>query len=283
MGGDGGFVDDALDDVADEVGHAKHHELVGGAFHRDGVGDDELVHDGLLEFVEGVAREECMGAHYVNLLGSVLFDAGGSFADGAAGIDDIIKEDDVLPFHIADNLEVGDFIGFHALFEADGEVTVEHFGEHRGTFGAAGVGGDDAKIVPVEASDIGEKYGRGEKVIHRDFEESLDLVGVQVHSDEAVDAGSSQKVGHQFGADGGSRFVFTVLARVAEVGDHRDDFGGGGAFGGVNQNKELKDVFGRGESGLDDENVAATDGFVVVGLDFTVFELHDFLVQKVQA
>ena len=283
MGGDGGLVDDALDDVADEVSHGEHHKFVGGTFHRDGVGDDELVHHGLFELVEGVAGEDGVGTHHVNLLGATLFDAGRGFADGAAGVDDVVEKDHVLALHVADNLQVGHLVGFHALFESDGEVAVEDFGEDRGAFGSAGVGRDDAEVVPVEAADIGEEDGGGEEVVNGNFEETLNLVCVQVHGYEAVDAGCGQEVGHQFGADGGSRLVFAVLARVAEVGDHRDDFGGRGAFGGVNQNKELKDVFGGGEGRLDDEDVAAADGFVVVGLDFTVFELHDFFVQQVKA
>ena len=282
VGGDGGLVDDAFDDVADEVGHGQHHKLVGGALHRDGVGDDELVHHGLFEFVEGVAGEEGVGTHHVNLLGTALLDAGRGFADSAARVDDVIEENHILAFHVADDLQVGDLVGFHSLFKTDGEVAVEDFGEDGGALGAARVGGNDAEVVPVEAADIGEENGGCEKVVNGNFKETLDLVGVKVHGDEAVDAGCGEQVGHQLGTDGGSRLVLPVLARVAEVGNHGDNLGGGGALGGVNQNQQLEDVLGRGEGGLDDEDVPAADGFVVIGLNFAVLELNNFLIQKVK-
>ena len=158
MGGDGGLVDDALDDVADEVSHGEHHKLVGGTFHRDGVGDDELVHHGLFELVKGVAGEDGVGTHHVNLLGAALFDAGCGFADGAAGVDDVIEKDHVFAFHVADNLQAGNLVGFHALFESDGKVAVKSLGEDGGAFGAASVGGDDAEVVPVEAADISRGF-----------------------------------------------------------------------------------------------------------------------------
>ena len=283
MGSNGGFVDHALDDVADEVGHSEDYKLVGWPFHRDGVGDDELVHHGILELVEGVAGKDGVGTHYVYLFGSVFLDAGGRFADGAAGVDDVVEQDDVLAFHITDDLQVGNLVGFHPLFETDGEIAVEHLGENGGALGAAGIGRDNAEVVTVETADLGEKNGRCEKMVNGHFEEPLDLVGVQVHGNETVDAGCGEKVGHQLGTDGGSRFVLSVLARVAEVGHHGDNLGGGGAFGRVNQDQKLKDVLGRGEGGLDDEDVPSADGFVVIGLNFTVFELHDFLIQKVKA
>ena len=112
-------------------------------------------------------------------------------------------------------------------------------------------------------------------MIHRHFEESLDLVGVQVHGDDAAHTGRGEQVAHQFGADGGSGLVLAVLTGIAEVGDHGDDAACRSALGGINGDQQLDDVVGRRESRLDDEHIAPADALVVIDLDFPVLELQD--------
>src|SRR5438445_9448916 len=49
------------------------------------------------------------------------------------------------------------------------------------------------------------------QVIHRDVEEPLDLVGMEVHSQHAIGAGVRNQVRHQLRADRHARLVFPVL------------------------------------------------------------------------
>lgn len=43
------------------------------------------------------------------------------------------------------------------------------------------------------------------QIVHGNVEEALDLRGVQVHRDDVVGAGHGEHIGHQLGADRGSR------------------------------------------------------------------------------
>ena len=51
-------------------------------------------------------------------------------------------------------------------------------------------------------------------------EETLLLVGVEVHCHETVDAGYTQEVGHQFCANAHAGFALAVLTSPAKVGNH---------------------------------------------------------------
>ena len=64
-------------------------------------------------------------------------------------------------------------------------------------------------------------------VIHRTVEEALDLVGVQIHGDDAVRAGGLQQVGNQAGGDRLAAAVLLVLAGVGVEGQDRGDALGG--------------------------------------------------------
>jgi phosphoribosylpyrophosphate synthetase len=50
------------------------------------------------------------------------------------------------------------------------------------------------------------------QMIHRDVEEPLQLVGVQVDREDPVGPGGRNKIGHQLGRDRHAAFVFAVLA-----------------------------------------------------------------------
>jgi signal transduction histidine kinase len=64
-------------------------------------------------------------------------------------------------------------------------------------------------------------------VIDRTVKKALDLVGVQVHGDDAIGTGGVEHVRNQAGRDGFATAVFFVLARVGvERQDCGDAFGG---------------------------------------------------------
>ena len=92
-------------------------------------------------------------------------------------------------------------------------------------------------------------------MVNRDVEETLDLVSVEVHSDEAVDTGYAQQVGNQLGTDGYTWLVLAVLTCLAEVKDNGDDALGGSSLGCINHQQEFHQVVRVRESGLYQENV----------------------------
>ena len=58
-------------------------------------------------------------------------------------------------------------------------------------------------------------------MVHGNIEKSLDLRSMQINNDATVSAGLGQQICDHLGGNGRTRLVFAVLARVAEVGDHR--------------------------------------------------------------
>ena len=87
-----------------------------------------------------------------------------------------------------------------------------------GHFDAANVWGDDGEVVDVHATDVADEDGGGVEVVDGDVEEALDLAGVEVHGEDAVDACCGDEISDKFGGDGDTAFVFAVLAGVAEEG-----------------------------------------------------------------
>jgi hypothetical protein len=205
-----------------------------------------------------------------------IFEELGGANEGTAGVYEIIDEDDIEAVDIADEAHFGDFVGTGAHFVADDHGDGEEFRVGEGTFGAAHIGSGDAQGVGVELffKVIKETSG-GVEVIDGDVEEALDLVGMEVHGDEPVDACTAEEVGNELGADGDAGLVFPVLSSPTEVRDDGDDGFGGGTFGGVDEEEELHEVVGVREGGLDDEDMLAADGFFVGDGELTVCEAND--------
>ena len=107
------------------------------------------------------------------------------------------------------------------------------------------------------------KHRGAQQVVHRDVEEALDLVGVQVHGQHPVRAGTGDQVGHQLGGDGVAGLGLAVLAGVAEVGDDGGDAPGGGPAEGVDHDEQFHEVVvHRRAGGLNDEYIGAADGLI---------------------
>ena len=112
-------------------------------------------------------------------------------------------------------------------------------------------------------------------MIHRAVEEALLLIGMQVHGDEAVDAGYCHAVCHQLGADGHAGLVLAVLTGPSEVGHDGVDGAGGGPLGSVHHEQQLHQVVAVGEGALYQEYVLAANAFFIADSKFSVGELGD--------
>jgi hypothetical protein len=58
------------------------------------------------------------------------------------------------------------------------------------------------------------KYRQGGKIINRDIEEALYLIGMKIHANDTVSTGSLKKVGNQFCGNGLSGRGFTILSGI---------------------------------------------------------------------
>ena len=112
-------------------------------------------------------------------------------------------------------------------------------------------------------------------MIDRDVEETLNLVGMKVHCDEAVDTGYRQQVGNQLGADRHTRLVLAVLTSPAEIRDHRDDLTGRSTLGRIDHQQEFHQIVGIRESRLYQKNIVSSNGFFVRNRKLAICKMLD--------
>src|SRR5947209_16065507 len=111
------------------------------------------------------------------------------------------------------------------------------------------------------------------KVIDRDIEEALHLLGVQIHSQNAIHPRRIQKVGDKFGRDRHPWFVFAVLASIAKEWNDRRDPVRAGSPGGVDHDQEFHQMLVGGRaSRLNQENIPASNVLVDFDVGFAVRE-----------
>jgi hypothetical protein len=119
------------------------------------------------------------------------------------------------------------------------------------------------RFVAALRGEILEEHRRGEQVVHRDVEEALDLLAVQIHRQHAVGPGGHEQVGHQLGGDGHAGLVLAILPGVAVEGDDGRDALRGGPLGRIDHDEQLHQVMvGRRAGGLDEVAVRAADVLV---------------------
>ena len=105
-------------------------------------------------------------------------------------------------------------------------------------------------------------------------EESLYLVGMQVHRDDAVHACHAEEVGHELCSDADARLVLAVLSGPSEVGDDGVDGSCRCSLGGINHEEELHQIVRIGECALHEEDVAPANGLFVGDGKFSVGEFR---------
>ena len=97
-------------------------------------------------------------------------------------------------------------------------------------------------------------------MIDRYVEEPLNLLGVQVHRQDAIRAGGNDQVGDQLGGDGHARLVLTVLAGVAVERQNSGDAGSAGPAESIHHDEHLHEMVVRGRrSGLNQEDILTAD------------------------
>ena len=132
---------------------------------------------------------------------------------------------------------------------------------------------DDRTLKIRRLAQVVDEDHRGIEVIHRHVEEALDLVSVQVHSDDACDPCRAQQVCHELRPDRYTGLILTVLTSPSEVRDDRSDVVCGSTLSSIDHQEELHDVVRRGIGGLYEEDILTTDTVLVVDREFAVSEM----------
>ena len=218
-----------------------------------------------------------MGTVGDDLLGAVGLEGGGGLAQGAGGVDHVVHDDAGTAVDFADDVHHFRDVGLRAALVDDRQVAFEALGQRAGADDAAVVRRDDQRVLVILLADVVEQDGQGVDVVDRNVEEALDLFGVQVHGQHAVDAGGDEHVGDQLGGDGHARGTrAAILAGVAEIRDGGGDAAGRGALEGVDHDQHFHQVVvGRGAGRLQHEDVATADMFLQLDGDFAIREAAD--------
>ena len=197
---------------------------------------------------------------------------------GAGRVDDVVDDHDVAALDLADRDDALHHVGPRAGLVADHHRAVEVLGVGVGPLRAAHVGRGDGEAFGVGLlhllEDAQEVVARIQ-VVHREVEETLNLVGVEVAGHQGVGPGGFDHIGDQLRTDGHARLVLAVLAGPAEVRNHGDHLVRGGALRRVDGQEQFHQVVGGREGGLDDEAGGSAHAFRVERHEFAIAEMGD--------
>ncbi|MNF63929.1 hypothetical protein D3C84_456470 [compost metagenome] len=227
-GRDGLFVADTTDGFGQHGGERQLLDLADRLHlrgERDGVGDDQLVDDRVLDVFHGGAGEDRVGRIGEHALGATLFQRFGRLAQGAAGIDHVVDDDAVTASHVADQVhDLGDVRAGTTLVD-DGDVgVVQQLGDGTGTDHAADVRRYDNRRLEVLGQHVFQQHRAAEHVVYGDIEEALDLLGMQVNGQHAIHTHAGEEVGDDLGGDGHTGGAdAAVLTGITKVGNNGSD------------------------------------------------------------
>ena len=276
----GVFAGDARKRFADDRGAGDLADLragFGGGRQRNRVRNDQLVESGIHDAFNGGAGEHRVRDVGDDALGAALLQGTGGVAERAGRVNDVVGDDAGAALDFTDDVHDFSDVGARTALVDDGEVDFESLGHGAGADNAADVRGNNHQVVVLAFDEVVEKNRGGVNVVDRDVEEALDLVGMEVHREDAVNADGLKHVGDDLGGDGHARGTRTaVLTGIAVVGDRSRDAAGGRTLEGVNHDHEFHQVVVRRSAGaLKDEDVLAAHIVEQLNHDFAVAEAVD--------
>ena len=198
---------DAGDGLGQNVGNGQGADFTtfGGGFGKgDGVGEDEFVYFGFLDALGCAAGEDAVGAVRGDAAGAGALEGGGGFAQGVCGVHHVVGDEAVFSGDIADDVHDFGLVCAGSALVQDGEVATDGGGVCAGADDAADIGGDDEGVAVVGGGvhNVADEDGGGVDIVDGDLVEALYLLGVEVHCEEASDAGAGNHVGDDAGGDG---------------------------------------------------------------------------------
>ena len=264
----------AANGLAEQARHRQHDDLLAlGTVRgeRNRVGDQQLVDRRLLDAVDRGAREHTVNGAGEHALGARVLQRLRGLLNGAGGVDDVVGNHAGAARDFTDHVHHLGGAVFAAALVDHGQFGVEALGIGARPFGTAGIGRDDGQLLVRLARQVIDDHRRGEEVIHRQVEETLDLRLVQVHAQHAIHARRGEHVGHQLRRDRHARLVLAVLPAVAVIRDHGGNAGRRRPAERIGHDHQLHQVgIHRGAGRLHDEDVGAANVFVDLERDFGV-------------
>ena len=218
-----------------------------------------------------------MGAVRHDFLCAALFQHFRRLGQRAGRIDHVIHDHAVTAIDFADDVhDLGD-IGFRPPLVDDRQVAVEPLCQRPGAHDAADVRRHHQQVAVILAHQVRQQDRRGINVIDRDVEEALDLIRMQVHDQDPLDAGFLQHVGHHLGRDRHPRRTRPpVLAGIAVVRYRRRDATGRCALQGIDHQHDFHQVVvGRRTGRLQHEHILAAHVFIDLDNHFAIRKLGD--------
>ena len=175
----------------------------------------------------------------------------------------IVNHDSRAPLHIPHERQRLHLFRGEPLFGHYRKIAFQHLRIGIGGLYSAGVRRHHDRIGQIPLAQALYDHRRRIEVVNRNIEEPLYLLGMQIHREHPVRAGSLEKIGNQLCRDRNARLILPVLPRIPVIRNNRRDPGSGGAFHGIHHHQKLHDVFVRWPAErLDDEYVAAPDVFL---------------------
>ena len=177
----------------------------------------------------------------------------------AGGVDHVVDDHAGATLHVADDVHHLGHVGLRPPLVDDHQVCLETAGHRTGAHHAAGVRGHHAQVLVVALPHVAEQDRQAVDVVDRDIEKALDLVGVKVHRQYAIDADALQHVGDDLRGDRHPRRTRpAVLPGVSEIGDGSGDPRGRRALERIDHRHQFHQVVVRGRAGrLQHEHVLA--------------------------
>ena len=125
----------------------------------------------------------------------------------------------MLALDIADDVHHFGDIHFRAALIDNRERSSEALGKRACALHAAGIRGNHRDIpAPGKAIEVVDHHGQRKQMVDRNFEEALNLSGVQVESKDTIRTGRFQQSATSLAEIGIRGLVLSVLPRVAIIG-----------------------------------------------------------------
>ena len=207
-----------------------------------------------------------------NTFRTPLFQSNGGFAQRICSVDHIVHNQTGSALNIADDVHDFRHIGFWAAFIDDCQVGIQGFCHGAGADDTADIRADDGQIFNPLLLDVVQQNRGGINIIHRNIEEALNLVGMQIDSQNTVDPCRIQHICYQFGRNRNADGTRTaVLARIAEIRNSCRDAACRSTFERIRHCQDFHQVvIGRCASRLKDKDIATAYVFQQLDGNFTV-------------
>ena len=222
-----------------------------------------------------------MRAGCVHFLGAAFLERRSCVGDGAGGVDHVVDEDDVLAVDFTDDVHNFRNVWFWTTFVDDGQWCMQEICEFTRTGNAADVRGNDNNVIETEGFIVVGDDRCSHEMVYWYIEETLDLLSVQVHGENAASAGFGDKVGDELCSDRFAASALAVLTRIAIVWHDGGDATCRGAAHSVDHDEEFHEVVVAWFAGwLNDVNVLAPYAFVNLNIDLAVAKMADNTVAE---